>query len=349
MAPNITFLKINNNSVLPLRVFVNRREVFKKFNKKTGYDSNSKIDNIVFEAPVLSNNSIIRLRSPLVSIYLSNKDLKSLCQDLKDDLLLIIYELGNNLIQNKILNKLKIQETHNVTSNTTKKNDKNKISFDEVTKLIHKMNNLEKGDDNSTHINGLTLNSKTIQRLSKYTFLIEFEHYWTVNIIIKDIRKLSKIRNILLLREAANMGVTANNENVNLPKSRVILSEYKDDKIGTSALGEEKETDDKFNNDDNDIDNPDNLLQYTGSMDSMQVSIRTIKHKKTTKILIEDEDSVSEIRNAVVTVDEDTELNREDEKIKLVFGYDPTWNLGHCIDIQVLSRPRRSTVRPSET
>lgn len=103
MAPSIATVKIARDMVLPLRIFVNRKQILQT-NDKTSNKSNATI----FEAPLLSNNSIICLKSPNTRIYLSQQDKKNLCDEIKEDLLLIVYELASPEIISSVLSKIRV-------------------------------------------------------------------------------------------------------------------------------------------------------------------------------------------------------------------------------------------------
>lgn len=124
------------------------------------------------------------MKSPIVKVHLSNKDTKILCDELKDTLIFILYELSSELIQKEFLNKLK--------SGTC-------ITLTNIINKIHDSGVLRNITDNyESFIDNIRLNVTIIERKSRYSYRLHFKKNWEVDIIINDIRKLVSWRNILL-------------------------------------------------------------------------------------------------------------------------------------------------------
>ena len=109
MTVSIANIRVSSNSILPIRIFVNRKQLANNVASKT-----------IFEAPILSSNTLVSLKSPKTRIYLSNNDMKNLCDELKDDILLILYELTSPLIHDTVLQKIRIGTTIDFQENVIK-------------------------------------------------------------------------------------------------------------------------------------------------------------------------------------------------------------------------------------
>ncbi|AAS52272.2 ADR352Cp [Eremothecium gossypii ATCC 10895] len=175
MSPTHALLQLQPGYVMPVRVFINRREVL-----------NNAASCSLFEAPILSNSAIVRLKSPSVRVHLSEDDKQSLLAELRDDLLYIIYELGSPGAE-ETLRKFKIGGL---------------ADFRDIVRAA------EQGDRPEQPIPGLDLHTMTFERLDKQRFRLHFEHNWVVNIILNDIRKLAVWRRLLLC-DIAPIGVPA--------------------------------------------------------------------------------------------------------------------------------------------
>ncbi|SCU90981.1 LADA_0F07426g1_1 [Lachancea dasiensis] len=168
MAPCQAMVQIIPGVVLPIRIFVNRKQIAKNIQESQSS----------FETPLLSNNSIIRLRSPLVRLYLSNADSRSLCQEIRHDLTLILFELTAREVHEEVVGKLKIG---------------NLVKFEEVFERVPALKSTIGLDIKSCHL-------QTLERVAKYQYKLRYDHNWGLDIFITDIRKLTRIRNTLLLR-----------------------------------------------------------------------------------------------------------------------------------------------------
>ena len=167
MALSVATVKVSKDVVLPLRIFVNRKQLLQNNTNKP-----------IIQAPLLSNNSIVCLKSPTTRIYLSNNDLKSLCTELKDDLLLILYELSSQEIMEQDLGKLRIGKSLDFQTNIMSKFFKEESTGNFMTQ---------------SHIESAT-------RVSKFKYKLRFKHNWEVDIFINNIKKLADIRHFLLFR-----------------------------------------------------------------------------------------------------------------------------------------------------
>ncbi|QHS71414.1 DNA-binding protein SAW1 [Saccharomyces paradoxus] len=182
MAPSIATVKIARDMVLPLRIFVNRKQLLQS-NEKTGNKSNATI----FEAPLLSNNSIVCLKSPNTRIYLSQQDKKNLCDEIKEDLLLIVYELASPEIISSVLSKIRIGH-----------------SIDFQTKVFPK---LFAGADTDDVV---TSHIRTVTRLAKFKYKLEYKHKWELDIFINSIKKIANLRHYLIFQTLTLNGFSLN-------------------------------------------------------------------------------------------------------------------------------------------
>lgn len=209
MTVSIATISLGHNTLLPLRIFINRKQL-----------ANQAHSNTVFETPLLSNNSLISLKSPTTRIYLSDNDMADLCHELKDDLLLIIYELTSPMITDTILHKLK-----------------NGSTFDFQDKVINQILNLkantDQGDDVNNNPNFLESNITTITRLSKFKYKLNFKLNWEVDIYINNILKITRIRHFLLFGNTGNVPLDIYDKKkvLLMHRSSVILPEEENEEI----------------------------------------------------------------------------------------------------------------------
>ncbi|AET39859.1 DNA-binding protein SAW1 Ecym_5069 [Eremothecium cymbalariae DBVPG len=176
MTPTLAVVKITPKTGLPIRIFINRKEVLSKHISGSARP--------IFEAPLLSNNAIVRLKSPSVRIHLSNEDSRDLCNELRDELLFIVHEFGSETIQNELLKKLKVGSA---------------MDFQELMQVVKGnaglQRNASRNDDNP--LAGLEFHTTIIERIDKNKFTLLFKHNWEANIIICDIKRLVKWRKLL--------------------------------------------------------------------------------------------------------------------------------------------------------
>ncbi|CCF60417.1 hypothetical protein KAFR_0K00620 [Kazachstania africana CBS 2517] len=162
MVLNVATVKISDNMVLPLRIFINRKRILENNSSKT-----------IFEAPLLSNNSIVSLKSPNVRLYLSEYDMRNLCEEIRNDLIFIAYEVSSPEILDKIIAKLRIGNSLPYKENVVSKTE------GESNKFI------------ASHV-------ETITRVSKFKYKLHFKKNWELDIFINDVRKLSQLRHYLI-------------------------------------------------------------------------------------------------------------------------------------------------------
>lgn len=170
----------------------------------------------VFHAPLLANNSIVYIKSPSTRIYLSNQDMRDLCSELMDELLLVAYELAPELVAGGKFGNLRIGQSSDFASNF-------------VSKLLG-------GDDAGL----ITSRIETVTRIAKSRYKLHYKGEWELEIIISSVKKLSDIRSFLLSKE---LGLPYNAgsfharrrilvaETVALDKPTILQEE--DDQIGT--------------------------------------------------------------------------------------------------------------------
>ncbi|CCE65395.1 hypothetical protein TPHA_0L00390 [Tetrapisispora phaffii CBS 4417] len=172
MPCTIATLTVANNVLLPLRIHVNRKQLLQNI-----ANSSSDEKDPIFEAPLLANNSIIQLKAPLTRIYLSNKDLTDLCNEIKYDLLFIVYDLTSKEVMDHDLRIGKV------------------ISFQNDIVEKHYMKDGEMVNDmiKNCHI-------ESIVRISKFKLKISYKHNWELSIFIKSLKQLTEIRNYLLFK-----------------------------------------------------------------------------------------------------------------------------------------------------
>lgn len=154
----------------------------------------------IFETPVLSNNSIVRLKSPLVKLYLSNNDTRNLCNEVKNDLLLIIYNLTSNEVRQGALSKLKIGQTMDFVD-----------LFDKLPVLPFKPSDYPTNDENTGKFHS---HLSTIERLGKHQYKLRFKKCWEIDIFITDIRKLALIRNSLLYKSSGGRYLSKSTDSI---------------------------------------------------------------------------------------------------------------------------------------
>lgn len=170
MVQSLTTLKIDNNTTVQLRIFVNRKQILQNSSKTT-----------VFEAPLLSNNSIVSLKSPSIGIYLSNTDMKSLFDEIKEEISLILYEVTSPNISQNVLSKLRVGQT-----------------MDFQTSVIQRLKDDLTIDDGEF----IRSNILAITRVSKFKYKLYYESNWKLDIFIENTRKLTDIRQSLVFNDS---------------------------------------------------------------------------------------------------------------------------------------------------
>lgn len=191
MVVSVATLKITDSIVIQLRIFVNRKQILQNYDKAI----------TLFEAPLLSNNSIISLKSPGTGIYLSKTDMQNLCHEIKEEIRLILYDLTAPNISKTVLQKIRVGQT---------------IDFQtRVLKSIH--DNL--GSDSDTYLKS---NIKTISRISKFKYVLHYESNWKLDIFIDNISKLASIRQLLVFKYSPTMHVPHKRRMLIVQKSSVL-------------------------------------------------------------------------------------------------------------------------------
>ncbi|CCK70228.1 DNA-binding protein SAW1 KNAG_0D04890 [Huiozyma naganishii CBS 8797] len=161
MAISVATVALDERTTLPLRVFVNRRKLASNVKEST-----------LFETPLLSNNSLVSLKSPKTAIYLSNTDMESMCNAIKDDLLMIVYELMGPQVA---LSKLRVGQ------------EKSFDSIYSTTEYNHEFID--------HHIESIT-------RLGKFKYKLWYKNNWELEIFLNNTLKLSRIRRYMLFRDS---------------------------------------------------------------------------------------------------------------------------------------------------
>lgn len=191
MVVSVATLKITDSIVVQLRIFVNRKQLLQNYDKAT----------TLFEAPLLSNNSIISLKSPLTGIYLSKTDMQNLCQEIKEEIRLILYDLTAPNIAKTVLQKIRVGQT-----------------IDFQTKVLRPIyDNL--GPDSDTYLKS---NIKTISRISKFKYVLHYESNWKLDIFIDNISKLVSIRQLLVFKYSPTVHVPHRRRMLIVQKSSVL-------------------------------------------------------------------------------------------------------------------------------
>lgn len=165
MVQNLSFIKISNECLLPVRIHINRKQIL-----STSHDT-------TVQAPLLSNNTIVCLKSPLTKLYLSNRDLKNLSEDVKEDLLIILYDLTSPIMKEQVLNKLKIGH-----------------ALDFKADVVERINDHLHSDFS---VSSLT----SIQRVGRFRYKLTFRKNWDADIYISNIKKLEAIRTYLIFKD----------------------------------------------------------------------------------------------------------------------------------------------------
>ncbi|SMN21490.1 similar to Saccharomyces cerevisiae YAL027W SAW1 Protein involved in Rad1p/Rad10p-dependent removal of 3'-nonhomologous tails during double-strand break repair via single-strand annealing [Maudiozyma saulgeensis] len=176
MVVSLATLRVSDNIAVQLRIFVNRKQILQNNDKAT----------TLFEAPLLSNNSIVSLKSPNTGIYLSNTDMSSLCDELKEEIRLILYDLTSPNISKTILQKIRIGQ---------------KVDFQE--KILKPIKDNLDSDSN----NFIKSSILTISRVSRFKYLLHYESKWKLDIFIENIAKLASIRQLLIFKYSFTMNV----------------------------------------------------------------------------------------------------------------------------------------------
>lgn len=154
----------------------------------------------LFEAPILSNNSIIRLKSPSVKIHLSNEDMRSLTDEIMDDLLFVLYELCSSAIEDKILRKLRVGTF---------------VEFSSVLQIFKDAFGIDLGSEGPNESTvGLNSHITTLHRIGKKKYKLHYSKNWELEIIIDNIEKLAHWRKLLTLLDSMAL---SSNETENIP------------------------------------------------------------------------------------------------------------------------------------
>ena len=196
MVLSVATIRITKNACLRLRIFVNRKHILQDASKSSS-----------LEVPLLSNNSIVSLKSPMTGIYLSDSDMKPLCNEIKQEILLILYELASPTVTEKILAKIRIGQT-----------------IDFQTGVVEKIRKMLRPDDN-TDTSFVTSNVQTITRVSRFKFKLHYVKNWELHIFIDNIKKLSKIREYLLYWDKWYMHGNRPIMELNQHKNSLLLAE----------------------------------------------------------------------------------------------------------------------------
>ncbi|CUS20788.1 LAQU0S01e14664g1_1 [Lachancea quebecensis] len=268
-------IQVQPGVVLPIRIFINRQQV-----AKTIQDSNTS-----FETPLLPNNSIIRLKSSLIRVYLSNTDARNLCNDIKNEILLIVYELTAKDVQDEVIGKLKIG---------------NCVDTKEALGKTGAFSFLYHSDPDRCNLT-------TLERTGKYQYKFRYNKNWELDIFITDLRKLARIRSVLLARMSLQ-GST-------FPGTTVPIG----DLSGTRVLRRRRE---EIMSKKSSADEPSILLERDED-GAMLDSAAAVSSTLTTTPPLEQAD------------------HDENKKPALKFVHSPMLNLGSCIEIHVLRRPKR--------
>ncbi|CAG59562.1 uncharacterized protein GVI51_G06127 [Nakaseomyces glabratus] len=166
MVQNIAYIKVAKDSILPVRVHINRRQILSTATEE------SKV-----QAPLLSNNTIVCLKSPLTKIYLSNTDLKNLVTEMEDDIILILYELSSPAMKQNIFSKIRVGQVYDFDEDTLKK-------FPQSIQGSLKESNLT-----------------SLKRVGKMKYKLTYRKNWDVDIFISNINKLETIRTYLIFKD----------------------------------------------------------------------------------------------------------------------------------------------------
>ena len=196
MVLSVATVRITKNACLRLRIFVNRKHILQDASKNSS-----------FEVPLLSNNSIVSLKSPMTGIYLSDSDMKPLCNEIKQEILLILYELASPPVAEKILAKIRIGQT-----------------IDFQTGVVEKIRKMLKPDGDAD-TSFVTSNVQTITRVSRFKFKLHYVKNWELHIFIDNIKKLSKIREYLLYWDKWSMHGNRAITELNQHKNSLLLAE----------------------------------------------------------------------------------------------------------------------------
>ncbi|CAR22378.1 DNA-binding protein SAW1 [Lachancea thermotolerans CBS 6340] len=275
-------VQVQSGVVLPIRIFINRQQV-----AKTIQDSSTS-----FETPLLPNNSIIRLKSPLIRVYLSNTDARDLCNDIKKEILLIIYELTSKDVHDTVTGKLKIG---------------NCVDIKEAFGKTRAFSFLYDSDPDRCNLT-------TLERIGKHQYKLHYDKNWELDIFITDLRKLARIRSVLLARMSWQGSV--------FPGAAIPVG----DLSGTRILRRCRE---EIMSKKSPTDEPSILLESDDEGALLDTAAVDSSTSTTTRPLKE------------------ADLD-EDKKPAFKFIHSPMVNLGNCIDIHVLKRPKRARTNRSQ-
>ncbi|CAB4255319.1 similar to Saccharomyces cerevisiae YAL027W SAW1 Protein involved in Rad1p/Rad10p-dependent removal of 3'-nonhomologous tails during double-strand break repair via single-strand annealing [Maudiozyma barnettii] len=215
MVVSLATLKISDNIAIQLRIFVNRKQILQNNDKVT----------TLFEAPLLSNNSIVSLKSLNTGIYLSNTDMNSLCDEIKEEIRLILYDLVSPNISKTVLQKIRIGQ---------------KIDFQ--TKVLQPIRDSLDPTSDSFIKSGIL----SISRVSRFKYMLHYESKWKLDIFVENIAKLASIRQLLIFKYSLAMNVPHKRrmlimERFSSPPNRAIVADNSDDDVD---LGIEESTED---------------------------------------------------------------------------------------------------------
>ncbi|SCU80183.1 LAME_0B01926g1_1 [Lachancea meyersii CBS 8951] len=273
MAPCLFMTQVAPGVVLPIRIFINRKQIAKNIE-----DARPS-----FETPILSNNSIIRLKSPLVRLYLSNTDARNLCEEIKDELMLILYELTAKKVHESVTGKLKIG---------------NLVEFKDI---LEKLPSLRSAFQWDSHPCGIL----TLERTAKYQYKLHYDRNWSLDIFIDDIRKLSRIRDTLLARLFPGSALQGSMGSMGSPGMKVLRRTRQEIPAPLSTT----EKPQILRESEDDMTLPDDIGEGADGLQKAEVSVNTTKDEK---------------------------------KPQFRYRHLPMLNLGNCINIHVLRRPKRA-------
>lgn len=168
-------------------MFINRKQLLQNSSNES-----------VFHAPLLANNSIVYIKSPSTRIYLSNQDMRDMCSELKNELLLIAYELAPELIAGSTFGSLRVGQSSDFASNF-------------VSKLL-----------TGADVELITSRIETVTRVAKSRYKLHYKGEWELDIFINSVKRLSEIRSFLLSKEQGlihNAGTIRSNRRVLLAET----------------------------------------------------------------------------------------------------------------------------------
>lgn len=197
MASNKLNVRINNRLFLSMLIYLNRSKL---------------IDSSSFQVPITSNNSIITLKSNILRLYLSNVDMSNLFEEIKNDLIFILYDLPN--LFDTILSKVRVGKVLD-------------FEFDIIMKYF----------PNLVNDNIAQLSIKYITRINKKKFKLVFAKNWKLEIIIEDFKKLQiigyhllfNVNDISILNNSSNRILTIEHQAVDSTEFEPIILQEDED------------------------------------------------------------------------------------------------------------------------